>query len=70
MEVLPGRGLRGGHSRQRAEFPSVYQERRFSQYLRFREALTFEMWYTFCALNTAVVLCGPSGLYSDLRIPP
>lgn len=69
MEVLPGHELHGGHSKQRVEFPSVYQETRFSQYLRIREALFAEMWYSFCALNTAAVLCGPSGLYSDLRIP-
>jgi hypothetical protein len=44
MEVLPGRGLRGGHSKQRAKFPSVYQETRFSQYLRILEARFAGMW--------------------------
>jgi hypothetical protein len=38
-------------------------------YFRFREALFVELWYSCCALNTAAVLCGPSGLHSDLRIP-
>src|SRR5882762_5211447 len=30
----------------------------------------FEVWYTFSALNTSVVLCGPSGAVLDLRLPP
>jgi len=28
-----------------------------------------EMWYTSFALNTSVVLCGPSGAVLDLRLP-
>jgi len=28
------------------------------------------MWYTSFALNTSVVLCGPSGAVLDLRLPP
>src|SRR6266403_5482902 len=30
----------------------------------------FEVWYTSSALNTSVVLCGPSGAVLDLRLPP
>src|SRR6266403_5698473 len=30
----------------------------------------FEVWYTSCALNTSVALCGPSGAVLDLRLPP
>ena len=29
-----------------------------------------QMWYTLFALNTSVVLCGPSGAVLDLRLPP
>src|SRR6202165_1267019 len=29
-----------------------------------------EVWYTSSALNTSVVLCGPSGAVLDLRFPP
>src|SRR5712692_9096323 len=29
-----------------------------------------EIWYTSSALNTSVVLCGPSGAVLDLRLPP
>src|SRR3981189_1277610 len=29
-----------------------------------------ELWYTSSALNTSVVLCGPSGAVPDLRLPP
>jgi hypothetical protein len=28
-----------------------------------------QMWYTVFALNTSVVLCGPSGAVLDLRFP-
>jgi len=28
-----------------------------------------QMWYTLFALNTSVVLCGPSGAVLDLRFP-
>jgi hypothetical protein len=44
MEVLPGHELHGGPSKQRAKCPSVYQETRFSQYLRILEARFAGMW--------------------------
>ena len=36
----------------------------------FSTSIPGNLWYTSFALNTAVVLCGPSGSLSDLRNPP